>query len=243
MITSNNDFTPEEIHSTDWYILPLSADGKARFKPVHDESQWARVRMRTGCYGRRALDASTPAGAWDYASAWQGGKRKETILRSSKRHTDFHDLHDAGRLLTAEEYETRRRRAIALHKLMGGQREGRSDYTEASLIAKRPIESLIQLTKAEHKRVRSVVLSARSGASEREPVRKLRSECAAAGVTDPLTWAARVVGRKESRLASYTSREIGDARRKLRHDEEHGRVGGRRLGESLQAYRQRARIS
>jgi hypothetical protein len=233
MSAPNNDLAPDEIHSTDWYILP--PEGKARFESVRDHSQWARVRMKAGCYGRRALDASTPAGAWDYASAWQGGKRKETILRSSKRHTDFHDLHDAGRLLTADEYEARRRRAIALHKRMGGQRD---DYDGASLIIGRRIESLIQLTEAEHKRVRSAVLAAHTG-DEREPVRKLRSECAAVGVTDPVGWTARVVGRKESRLASYTSREIGDARRQLRHDEEHGRVGGRRPGESFAAHRQR----
>jgi hypothetical protein len=51
---------------------------------------------------------------------------------------------------------------------MGGKRHGRSDYAEASLIAKRQIESLIQLTEAEHERVRSAVLSARPGAGERE---------------------------------------------------------------------------
>jgi hypothetical protein len=239
MFAPNNDFTPEEIHNVSWYVLPPSADGKARFESVHDETDWARVRMRTGCYGRRALDASTPAGAWGYVSVYQGGTRLATILRSSRRHNDFHDLRAAGRLLTADEYETRRRRAIALHKLMGGQREGRSDYAEAALITKRQIESLIQLTEAEHKRVRSAVLSARSGASEREPVRKLRSECAAVGVTDPLVWTARVVGRKESRLASYTSREIADARRQLRHAKQKGRVDGRRPGESFAAHRQR----
>ena len=236
MAVQKNDFTPNEIQNADWYILPPSADGKARFKSVHDETDWARVRMRTGCYGSRALDASTPADAWDYVSVYQDGARLATILRSSRRHNHFHDLRTAGRLLTADEYETRRRRAIALHKLMDGKRNGRSDYTEASLIAKRPIESLIQLTEAEHERVRSAVLV---GASEREPVRKLRQECARTGVTDPLVWTARVVGRKESRLASYTSREISDARRQLRHDEGHGRVGGRRPGESFAAHRQR----
>jgi len=194
--------------------------------------------LRNRYLGSRALDASTPGPAWDYVSAYQGDARLATFLRlGSRHHADFRDLRDAGRLLTAEEYETRRRRAIALHKRMGGQRD---DYTEASLIAKRPIESLIQLTEAEHERVRSAVLAAHAG-DEREPVRKLRSECAAAGVTDPLGWAARVVGRKEARLASYTSREIGDARRQLRHDEGHGRVGGRRPGESFAAYCQRAR--
>jgi hypothetical protein len=236
MSAPNNDFTPEEIHNVSWYILPPSADGKARFKPVHDETDWARVKMRTGCYGTRALDASTPADAWGYVSVYQDGARLATILRSSRRYNDFHDLRAVGRLLTAEEYEARRRRAIALHKLMGGQRD---DYTEASLIAKRQIESLIQLTEAEHERVRSAVLSGRRGASEREPVRKLRQECARTGVADPLVWTARVVGRKESRLTSYTSREIGDARRKLRHAKQKGRVGGRRPGESFAAHRQR----
>jgi hypothetical protein len=240
MAISENDFTPDEIQDRYWYVLPPSADGKARFKSVHDDSHWARVKMRTGCYGTRALDASTPTSAWDYVSVYQGDARLATILRSSRRHADVHDLRATGRLLTAEEYETRRRRAIALHKRMGGQRD---DYAEASLIAGRDVESLIQLTKAEHERVRSAVLSPRLGPSEREPVRKLRSECAALGVADPLVWTARVVGRKEARLASYTSREISDARRQLRHDEGHGRVGGRRPGESLQAYRQRARIS
>jgi hypothetical protein len=106
------------------------------------------------------------------------------------------------------------------------------------LIAERKIESLIQLTEAEHEVVRSAVLAARAG-DERESVRRLRQECRAVGVTDPLGWAARVVGRKEGRLASYTSREIGDARRQLRHAKQKGRVGGRRPGESFAAHRQR----
>jgi hypothetical protein len=177
MTTQDTDFTPDEIHSTDWYILPPSADGKARFESVHDETDWVRVKLTAGCFGPRALDASTPADAWDYVSVYQDGARRGVILRSSnRRHADVHappaadraDVHDlraAGRLLTADEYETRRRRAIALHKRMGGRRHGRSDYAEASLIAKRQIESLIQLDDREHERMRSVVLSARPGES------------------------------------------------------------------------------
>jgi hypothetical protein len=174
MITPKNDFTPKEIHSADWFVLPPSADGKARFESVHDQTDWASARMRTGCYGTRALDASTPADAWGYVSVYQDGARLATILRSSRRHTDFHDLRSQGRLLTADEYETRRRRAIALHKLMGGQREGRSDYTEASLIAKRQIESLIQLTEVEHSRVRAAVLTARRGETLQDYMLRLR---------------------------------------------------------------------
>ena len=168
MATSENDLAIDEILSTDWYILPPGAKDKARFEPVHDETDWARVKLMVGCYATRALDASTPADVWDHVSVYQGGARLATILRSSRRHTDFRDLRAAGRLLTAEEYETRRRRAIALHKRMGGKRHGRSDYAEASLIAKRDIESLIQLDDREHGRMRSVVLSAHPGAGERE---------------------------------------------------------------------------
>ena len=169
MTTQDTESTRDEIHGTDWYILPPGAEDKARFESVRGHNQWARVRPTAGCYATRALEAHpTPAGAWDYVSVYQGGARVATILRSSRRHDDFHDLRAAGRLLTAEEYEARRRRAIALHKRMGGKRHGRSDYAEASLIAKRQIESLIQLDDREHERMRSVVLSARPGAGERE---------------------------------------------------------------------------
>jgi len=170
MATSENDLTIDEILSTDWYILPFDAEDKARFKPVHDETDWARVKLMVGCYAPRALDASTPTDVWDHVSAYQGGARLATILRRSRRYTNFQDLRASGRLLTAEEYETRRRRAIALHKRMASKTvRGTTDHHEAaSQVVGFRVESLIQLTEAEHERVQSAVLSARPNAGERE---------------------------------------------------------------------------